>query len=73
MSVFHYHDQEQIPSGRLPGFGADRVSPPAHRPDAGRIAGRYVSATCPALNEPGGVAVTAVPFAVARAGLRAPH
>jgi hypothetical protein len=42
MSVFHYHDQEQIPSGRLPGFGADRVSPPAYRPDAGRIAGRYV-------------------------------
>jgi hypothetical protein len=52
MSVFRYHDQEQIPSGRLPGFGADRVSPPAHRPD---------------------VAVTAVPFAVARAGHRAPH
>jgi hypothetical protein len=53
MSVFHYHDQEQIPSGR--------------------IAGRYVSATCPVLNEPAGVAVTAVPFAVARAGHRAPH
>jgi hypothetical protein len=73
MSVFHYHDQEQIPSGRLPGFGADRVSPPAYRPDAGRIAGRYVSAACPVLNEPAGVAVTAVPFAVARAGHRAPH
>ena len=73
MSVFHYHDQEQIPSRRLPGFEADRVSPPAHRPDAGRMAGRYVSATCPVLNEPAGVAVTAVPFAAARAGHRALH
>ena len=54
MSVFHYHDQEQIP-------------------DAGRDRGRYVSATCPALNEPAGVAVTAVPFAVARAGHPAPY
>lgn len=73
MSVFYYHDQEQIPSGRLPGFGAGRVSPAARRPDAGRIAGRYVRATCPVLNEPAGVAVTAAPFAVARAGHRAPH
>jgi hypothetical protein len=50
MSVFHYHDQEQIPSGR--------------------IAGRYVSAACPALNGPAGVAVTAVPSPW-RAGHRA--
>jgi hypothetical protein len=73
MSVFRYHNQEQVPSGRRPGFGAGRVSPSAHRPDTGRIAGRYVSATCPVLNGPAGVAVTAVPFAVARAGHRAPH
>jgi len=29
MSVFQYHDQEQVPSGRLPGFGVSRVSLPA--------------------------------------------
>lgn len=39
MSVLHYHDREQIPSGQLPA----------------------------------GVAIAAVPFAVARAGHRASH
>jgi hypothetical protein len=40
MSVFR--DQEQISSGWLPEPGAGRVSPPASRPGAGRIAARTV-------------------------------
>jgi hypothetical protein len=72
MSVFQ--DQEQMSSGRRPESGAGRVSPPASRPGAGRIAARYVSVTGPVLRGPAGVAVAVASFAVAggvggRAGL----